>query len=64
MTDRATSVQVEQCRQILAAPGLFTEAERRRWMLDLDSMTRFEARWAVVALSETYKARKRQQEAA
>jgi hypothetical protein len=64
VTDRATSVQMEQVKQILAAPGLFTETERRRWTLEIGAMTPFEARHGITALAAEYKARKRQQEAA
>ena len=58
MTDRATSVQFTQAREILGS-GLFTEVERRRWLLEIGGMTRFEARWAITVLAEEYKSRKR-----
>jgi hypothetical protein len=63
MNNRSTETQRVQAEQILGS-GLFSGTERRQWLLDLAGMTVFEARWAITVLSETYKARKRQQEAA
>jgi hypothetical protein len=62
--DRVTSTQLEQARQIVAS-SLFTEAERRRWLLEIASEDRFGARDMLQRLAAEYRTRvKAQQEAA
>ena len=58
MTDRATETQLAQARQILGS-GLFTDAERRGWLLELQAMSRFTARDGLLLLAREYTQRKR-----
>jgi hypothetical protein len=63
-SDKVTSIQIEQARQI-AGSSLFTEAERRRWLLEIASEDRFGARDMLARLAAEYRTRfKAQQEAA
>jgi hypothetical protein len=60
--DRVTSTQLEQARQIVGS-SLFTEAERRRWLLEIGSEDRFGARDMLARLAAEYRTRvKAQQE--
>jgi hypothetical protein len=54
--DKATSTQLTQARQILGS-SLFTEAERRRWLLEIASEDRFGARDMIARLAAEYRKR-------
>ena len=62
MSDRATQTQLTQAGQITAS-ALFTPEERRRWILEITAMTRFEAREHLARLAAEFTARKRAQAA-
>jgi hypothetical protein len=61
--DKVTSTQIEQARQI-AGSSLFTEAERRRWLLEIASEDRFGARDMLARLAAEHQTRKLAQERA
>jgi hypothetical protein len=58
VTDRATQTQYTQLSQILASV-VFSPEERRQWLLEFGTLTRFEARDAITRIAAEYKARQR-----
>ena len=58
MIDRATETQLAQAKQILAS-GLFTEAERRGWLLEIQAMSRFTARDGLLLLATEFRRRQK-----
>jgi hypothetical protein len=60
MTDKPTSMQMEQARQILNS-SLFDPTERRRWLLEISGApTRFDARLMLDILAREYRDRERE----
>jgi len=56
VTDRYTQTQYTQAQQILDS-SLFSEAERRRMLLELTTMSRLDARNWLAALAVEYRRR-------